>query len=231
MSTSSSAGSPARTSPTPADEPGSAVNGPGSGLSSMASFAYYDPAGCCWRTWQRSLVEGLDEFSETWPRSGTTQSGTAYQREPSAPLIRETDGSVWPTPKVAATRNSRKALTQKHFSGLALAQAVEVASGVLPREFESWDEMPPMAKRLWPTPTSRDHRGGQAGRVGDPARHGGWNLNDWATVDPGSGQLRGGIGHLNPTWVEWLMGFPAGWTDLGDSATPSSPKSPSTSAG
>jgi hypothetical protein len=21
-------------------------------------------------------------------------------------------------------------------------------------------------------------------------------------------------GSLNPTWVEWLMGFPIGWTDL-----------------
>jgi hypothetical protein len=27
-------------------------------------------------------------------------------------------------------------------------------------------------------------------------------------------------GELNPTWVEWLMGFPEGWTDLGDSETP-----------
>jgi hypothetical protein len=23
-------------------------------------------------------------------------------------------------------------------------------------------------------------------------------------------------GSLNPTWVEWLMGYPAGWTDCGD---------------
>jgi len=33
-------------------------------------------------------------------------------------------------------------------------------------------------------------------------------------------------GSLNPTWVEWLMGYPLGWTDLKDSETPSSPKSP-----
>ena len=25
---------------------------------------------------------------------------------------------------------------------------------------------------------------------------------------------RGRIGYLNPAWVEWLMGFPIGWTDL-----------------
>jgi hypothetical protein len=38
-------------------------------------------------------------------------------------------------------------------------------------------------------------------------------------------------GKLNPTWVEWLMGFPLGWTDLEDSETPSSHKSPNTSEG
>ena len=37
-------------------------------------------------------------------------------------------------------------------------------------------------------------------------------------------------GQLNPTWVEWLMGFPLGWTDLSASETQSFPKSPSTLA-
>ena len=40
-----------------------------------------------------------------------------------------------------------------------------------------------------------------------------------------------GSGALNPAWVEWLMGFPPGWTALEDSGTPSSPRSPSGSAG
>jgi DNA (cytosine-5)-methyltransferase 1 len=30
----------------------------------------------------------------------------------------------------------------------------------------------------------------------------------------------GNGGRLNPMWVEWLMGFPLGWTDLEDSETP-----------
>ena len=34
-------------------------------------------------------------------------------------------------------------------------------------------------------------------------------------------------GSLNPTFVEWLMGFPDGWTDLEASETPSSRKSSS----
>ena len=38
-----------------------------------------------------------------------------------------------------------------------------------------------------------------------------------------------GGGTLNPTWVEWLMGYPTGWTDLSPSETASSLKSPTTS--
>lgn len=34
-------------------------------------------------------------------------------------------------------------------------------------------------------------------------------------------------GPVNPTWAEWLMGFPTGWTDLGVSGMQLSPKSPS----
>lgn len=33
-------------------------------------------------------------------------------------------------------------------------------------------------------------------------------------------------GFPNPLYVEWMMGFPMGWTDLRDSETPSCPKSP-----
>jgi len=37
-------------------------------------------------------------------------------------------------------------------------------------------------------------------------------------------------GKENPEWIEWLMGYPIGWTDLEASATPSSRKSPNGSA-
>lgn len=42
------------------------------------------------------------------------------------------------------------------------------------------------------------------------------------------GQLNG---QLNPVFVEWLMGFPEGWTDLDASAMPSSRKRPTKSSG
>jgi hypothetical protein len=38
-----------------------------------------------------------------------------------------------------------------------------------------------------------------------------------------------GSGTLNPTWVEWLMGYPLGWTDLNHLETVSYLKSPTTS--
>ena len=55
------------------------------------------------------------------------------------------------------------------------------------------------------TPCARDYRTGQRKRYENKARAN--NLND---------QIGG---QLNPTWVEWLMGFPIGWTDLNASET------------
>jgi hypothetical protein len=46
----------------------------------------------------------------------------------------------------------------------------------------------------------------------------GRQLNLSMVADPTSGAL-------NPTWVEWLMGFPLGWTDCEHLATPSFRKS------
>ena len=51
--------------------------------------------------------------------------------------------------------------------------------------------------RKLPTPTASDAQGGLGGKRG-----GGPNLKTVAG------------GKLNPRWVEWLMGFPVGWTSL-----------------
>ena len=55
------------------------------------------------------------------------------------------------------------------------------------------------------TPCARDYRTGQRKRYENKARAN--NLND---------QIGG---QLNPMWVEWLMGFPIGWTELNASGT------------
>jgi DNA (cytosine-5)-methyltransferase 1 len=51
-------------------------------------------------------------------------------------------------------------------------------------------------RHLWPTPIARDYKG--AGMDGQLP-------TEVMKVD--------GSGSLNPAWVEWLMGFPEGWTD------------------
>jgi hypothetical protein len=53
--------------------------------------------------------------------------------------------------------------------------------------------------KFWPTPTAHNAKEG-----GFPSEH---NRNT-STLAAQAG------GSLNPTWVEWLMGWPLGWTDL-----------------
>jgi len=56
-----------------------------------------------------------------------------------------------------------------------------------------------MAVKMWPTPTAALATGGQVSRGGK--RKGELLLAGMAG------------GKLNPTWVEWLMGWPLEWTD------------------
>ena len=64
--------------------------------------------------------------------------------------------------------------------------------------------------KKFPTPQARDgdQRGPQAKRFLNPKRS-----NDL----PDAINYLEGTGSLNPTWVDWLMGYPVGWTDLKDS--------------
>jgi hypothetical protein len=56
--------------------------------------------------------------------------------------------------------------------------------------------------------------GGQGRQVATPDANCWKGGNRKAQItDPSYGILPDG-GQLNPTWVEWLMGFPTGWTDL-----------------
>src|SRR5690348_8706600 len=82
---SSAAASRAKTSASPDGEKASTESGPACGANSPGSFAWFDPASSSWKTFQRCLLGGWVEFSETWPRAGTTRSGIAFQRPPLVP--------------------------------------------------------------------------------------------------------------------------------------------------
>lgn len=61
--------------------------------------------------------------------------------------------------------------------------------------------------KLWPTPTANEDAAGTPNgkmqkMLGNDPRVHGVSSEEWKR------------GALNPTWVEWLMGFPLGHTDL-----------------
>jgi hypothetical protein len=67
--------------------------------------------------------------------------------------------------------------------------------------------------KMFPTPTAQDFK-----RRGPNSQQQGLSSMGNKT-----------IGRLNPQWVEWLMGFPIGWTELKPSEMPLSRKSPKSS--
>ena len=103
--------------------------------------------------------------------------------------------------------------------------------------------MLPAAVKLWPTPTTMDHvkrKGMRPSRAATNRKTG--YLSEMVMMWPTPVQddvhyrknkyKQGGTalstkagGTLNPTWVEWLMGYPAEYTDLKDWETLSSRKS------
>lgn len=66
------------------------------------------------------------------------------------------------------------------------------------------------------------------GRDSQEIRGGGYFMNNLHEVVEAT--PRGIIGRLNPAWIEWLMGYPIGWTELKPSETPSSRNSSTSSS-
>lgn len=100
----SAAASRARTSAVLAAVPDLPESVRDSGGSSFEPFAWFDRNTRSWRTWQRCLVEGWEQFSETWPRSGMTRNGIAFRRAPLVPLTEETASGLLPTPEASNTK-------------------------------------------------------------------------------------------------------------------------------
>ena len=163
-------------------------------MSLPESFARWDQDTLSWRTSQRSFLEGWEMFLGPWPRSGMTASGIAYRLLPQLmPLIDATESSFWPTPTtqeiehpnaVINNKGRRVSKNGKSSHSIGLADAV----------------------KMIPTPTTSNAKGASKNRYRTSETYRG-NLDEWVRDSEDSGQL-------NPTWVEWLMGFPDGWTDL-----------------
>lgn len=237
LSMSSAEASPAKISPTPAEAQDSTGTARVFGVSTPDSFATFDPATSSWKTSQLSLLEEWAEFSQTWPRAGMTRSGTAYPLRPLAPLTDGTGSGLLPTPDTGTSPNGHGRRGGKAGNGRQSGASLDAMAkhGTWPtphgicapgprRPGPSGNELGRAvneAERQWPTPKASDgsRDSGQATRWG-PGNSQRSNLKDalrYRQTEAGEPTT----GSLNPTWVEWLMGFPPGWTDLGPSATPS----------
>ena len=208
----------ARTSALPAGAQELTGSAAACGSTWRGSLARFDPASRSWRTAQPSLLGDSDECSVTWPRSGMTAGGQCWELPTLALPTSETGSGVW-----VGTPTTGDAL----------------GSTGLSERFRTKTPTPLEFVNMWPTPTSS--LGTNGGRVTPAkAREGGTLIEalsartfatptarDWrsgkasqATHDKNSRPLSEQIGgSLNPTWVEWLMGWPIGWTDLKHSGT------------
>jgi hypothetical protein len=101
-----------------------------------------------------------------------------------------------------------------------LAQTISVtAFGLLPTpNARDWKDGKTSGNRkspglgvvvYWPTPRASDFKGAISAEAMSKAAARGVNPNL-----PEATAASVGGGRLNPTWVEWLMGWPLGWTDL-----------------
>jgi len=107
-------------------------------------------------------------------------------------LGRAVNQSLWPTPTAACANGGQTSRSGKRKGELLLAGAV----------------------KAFPTPMASEARQGYQNR--NNGKKG--SQESLTTVIQGGPASEVG-GSLNPTWVEWLMGWPLGWTDSALSAT------------
>jgi hypothetical protein len=169
-------------------------------------LAKYDPNTFSWKTPQCSLLGEEQESLEILPRWGMTVNGLLWEQPMLERRTNETECGLWASPNArdwkdtGASQGNRKSPnlgTQVHWP---THQASDWKNKSYSRDFTLGNP-----KYIWPTPRTKGMCGGS----------GSWDLlNKNTTVEEARLMGAGNGGKLNPTWVEWLMGWPLGWTDL-----------------
>lgn len=173
------------------------------------------------RTYLESCELPLPTLSRTWSVKAMTWSCLILKLRLSERRTEENASHLWATPNTMdhlPQRSEEALLRQAHGARKGRTRPSNLREQVDERTMKLFPTMtvndaknstfPPselnrkggLIKSLMETPQARDFRTGSISRWNDPNRS--RNLND---------QIGG---QLNPTWVEWLMGFPIGWTDL-----------------
>lgn len=187
------------------------------------------------------LLDGsFEEFSGAWPGWGTMRSGRCYRLPPLVPATYGRGSSLWPTPNseggtgyMSGSKRDvwrptlEKAVQMCPEGDPPLIRRAEMfptpsASGFGVKDTERLMERREECKAkhkngngfgltleqyvsLFPTPSASPWRSGRASSA-THARNS-RPLNEFMVALEGSGEL-------NPTWEEWLLGFPLDWTRL-----------------
>jgi len=213
----------------------------GSGRKLLELFDGFIPAG----SWQRTLLESLVLNPAIhsslcwlrWKQRAMKSSRLLFQLAPSAPGTGGIESGLLPT-----TRTSDANGTGDHGDG---GLDLRTTIAILPTAHG--DRMGKVREKLAMLPTPRANKTGgidgvdKDGRPFHPSLHNVIAMlptprvsdhKDTGNMEnvPENGYLgrRLGKSHglkLQPEFAEVMMGFPIGWTDLGDSETPSSRKS------
>jgi len=197
------------------------------GLSSTESFANFDPDTSSWRTSQASLLTGWEEFLATWPKSGTMQSGRCYRRQMSAHPTSESGSSLLPTPqsrdwkdvgsleKLATLKSDQNTLPREVAKRIVFPTPTTMQSSFYAESNAHKRHSPSLASvvKMWPTPNASDHR--DRGNMSDPSIQRRIRIAKQISLSCAVKPEKA-TGTLNPTWVEWLMGFPFQFTEIND---------------
>tara|TARA_R110000772_G_scaffold143235_1_gene252724 strand:- start:5668 stop:6741 length:1074 start_codon:yes stop_codon:yes gene_type:complete len=148
-------------------------------------------------------LEDLPPSSKTLPKWGMTFDGECWEVGTRALLTKETECGSWLTPPVQDSNKATKKWREDHQNNLT-AQIFN--------------------PEKWPTPATRDYKGGHAPKslvrkdgksrmdiLPNVVAYGGMTTQQLAALDQGSCKETLSV---NPSWVEWLMGWPIGWTVL-----------------
>ena len=161
------------------------------GQSCIGLLAKYDHASHSLRTFQLSLFGEEPELLETLPKSGMTVSGKLWEQ---TMWVRHTGGNesgLWRTPTATEYFPPLKNISEIDPEKMKKRGKHSLATQV-------------HHPQMWPTPTARDWKSGR----GEQPR----KIADISSIVERNGES----GQLNPEFVEYLMGYPIGWTDLKD---------------
>jgi hypothetical protein len=177
---------PVRTFPSQGEEQGLTEKVPQCGITWRGWLAKFDPDSYSWKTAQCSFIEESGECLETFPASGMTRDGLLWEQTRSERPTKGIERGLWRTPDTGGGGTS----------GI-LKQGQNHRKNGQPIQIRLVDQV--NNSRLWPTPVQRMYK--DSGSPSEYARN----------EIPLAAQVGG---PLNPEWVEWLMGWPPGWTDL-----------------